>query len=231
VRQAGFTPLGLVIGSSIYHIGVQVAGYRQNQELTVLSQAMYEARELAMTRMEEEAEQLGADGIVGVRLDIGRYEWGEHLAEFIAVGTAVKHAEGALHRAPSGRPFTSDLSGQEFWTLLQTGHRPVGMVMGSCVYHVAHQTLRQSMRNMGQNVELANYTQALYDARELAMERMQAEALEAKAEGIVGVDLHERSHGWGSHVIEFFAIGTAIIPAEGAEDHVIPAPQPVLDLS
>jgi uncharacterized protein YbjQ (UPF0145 family) len=220
-----------VIGSSIYHIGVQFAGYRQNQELTVLSQAMYEARELAMTRMEEEADQLGADGIVGVRLDIGRYEWGEHLAEFIAVGTAVKHAGGALHRAPSGRPFTSDLTGQEFWTLLQTGHRPVGMVMGSCVYHVAHQTMRQSMRNLGQNVELANYTQALYDARELAMERMQAEALEARAEGIVGVDLHERSHGWGSHVIEFFAIGTAIIPAEGAEDHVIPAPQPVLDLS
>ena len=219
-----------MIGSSIYHIGIQMAGYRQNQELTVLSQAMYEARELAMTRMEEEAEQLGADGVVGVRLDIGRYEWGENLAEFIAVGTAVKHAGGELHRAPSGRPFTSDLSGQEFWTLLQTGHRPVGMVMGSCVYHVAHQSMRQSMRNMGQNVELANYTQALYDARELAMERMQAEALEAKAEGIVGVDLHERSHGWGSHVIEFFAIGTAIIPAEGAEDHVIPAPQPVLDL-
>jgi uncharacterized protein YbjQ (UPF0145 family) len=226
VRQAGFRPLGLVIGSSIYHIGFQQANYRQNQEMTVLSQAMYHARELAMTRMEEEADQLGADGVVGVRLDIGRYEWGEHLAEFIAVGTAVKHHGGELHRAPSGRPFTSDLSGQEFWTLLQTG-----LVMGSCVYHVAHQSMRQSMRQVGQNVELANYTQALYDARELAMERMQAEALEAKAEGIVGVDLHERSHGWGSHVIEFFAIGTAIIPAEGSEDHVIPAPQPVLDLS
>ena len=231
VRQAGFRPLGLVIGSSLYHIGFQQASYRQNQEMTVLSQAMYHARELAMTRMEEEADQLGADGVVGVRLDIGRYEWGENLAEFIAVGTAVKHQGGELHRAPSGRPFTSDLSGQEFWTLLQTGHRPVGMVMGSCVYHVAHQSMRQSLRNVGQNVELANYTQALYDARELAMERMQAEALEAKAEGIVGVDLHERSHGWGSHVIEFFAIGTAIIPAEGSEDHVIPAPQPVLDLS
>jgi uncharacterized protein YbjQ (UPF0145 family) len=231
VRQAGFQPLGLVIGSSIYHIGIQLASYRQNQELTVLSQAMYEARELAMTRMEEEAEQLGADGVVGVRLDIGRYEWGENMAEFIAVGTAVKHRGGQLHRAPSGRPFTSDLTGQEFWTLLQTGHRPVGMVMGSCVYHVAHQTMRQSLRNTGQNVELPNFTQALYDARELAMERMQAEALEAKAEGIVGVDIHERSHGWGSHVIEFFAIGTAIIPSEGSEDHVIPAPQVVLDLA
>jgi uncharacterized protein YbjQ (UPF0145 family) len=231
VREAGFAPVGLVIGSSIYHIGIQLANYRQNQELNVLSQAMYEARELAMTRMEEEAEQLGADGVVGVRLDIGRYEWGENMAEFIAVGTAVKHRGGELHRAPSGRPFTSDLTGQEFWTLLQTGHRPVGMVMGSCVYHVAHQTMRQSLKNTGQNVELPNYTQALYDARELAMERMQAEALEAKAEGIVGVDIHERSHGWGSHVIEFFAIGTAIIPAEGSEDHVIPTPQVVLDLS
>jgi Putative heavy-metal-binding len=91
-----------------------------------------------MTRMEEEADELGADGIIGVRLDIGRYDPGGHMAEFVAIGTAVRHHEGALHRAPNGRPFTSDLSGQAFWTLLRTGHRPVGMVMGNCVYHVAH---------------------------------------------------------------------------------------------
>ena len=65
-----------------------------------------------MTRMEEEADQLGADGIVGVRLDIGRYEWGANMAEFIAIGTAVKHRDGELHRAPNGRPFQSDLSGR-----------------------------------------------------------------------------------------------------------------------
>ena len=148
--------------------------------MTVLSQAMYEARELAMTRMEEEADQLGADGVVGVRLDIGRYEWGENMAEFIAIGTAVKHRDGVLHRAPSGRPFTSDLSGQEFWTLLQTGHRPVGMVMGSLRLPRRPPGLRQSMAQTGRNVELPNFTQALYDARELAMERMQAEAQEAR---------------------------------------------------
>src|SRR5450755_4709382 len=229
VRQAGFRPLGLVIGSSIYHIGYQMANYRQSMEMGVLSEAMYHARELAMTRMEEEAEQLGADGVVGVRLDIGRYEWGENMAEFIAVGTAVKHRGGVLHRAPSGRPFTSDLTGQEFWTLLQTGHRPVGMVMGSCVYHVAHQGWRQSIGNTGKNVELPNFTQALYDARELAMERMQAEALQAKAEGIVGVHISEKSHGWGSHVIEFFALGTAVARTEGSAG--IEPPVPVLDLN
>ena len=187
--------MGLVVGSSIYHVGYQFANLRQNQELDVLSQAMYNARELAMTRMEEEADQLGADGVVGVRLDIGRYEWGADMAEFIAIGTAIQHKEGHLHRAPNGRPFTSDLSGQAFWTLMQTGKRPVGMVMGSCVYHVAHRGMMQSLKQTGKNVELEQYTQALYDARELAMERMQKEA-EAIGDGVLGiveVKLHENN--------------------------------------
>ncbi len=230
IKQAGFDPVGLVVGSSIYHIGIQMAGWKQSQEMTVLSEAMYGARQLAMTRMEEEADQLGADGVVGVRLDVGRYEWGQDMAEFIAIGTAVKHREGKLHRAPNGRPFTSDLSGQDFWTLLRTGHRPVGMVMGSCVYHVAHRGMLKSMAQTGRNVELENFTQALYDARELAMERMQAEAQALSAEGIVGVNLKESSHGWGSHTIEFFAVGTAIVAAED-HDGKIEAPTPILDLS
>ena len=221
--------MGLVLGSSIYHIGFQQANWSQNQEMGVLTQAMYHARELAMTRMEEEADQLGADGVVGVRLDIGRYEWGAELAEFIAVGTAVRHRGGVLHRAPNGRPFTSDLSGQDFATLLRAGYRPVGMVMGNCVYHVAHQGLRASWRQIGRNTEMPNYTQALYEARELAMERMQTEADELQAGGIVGARIQQKSHGWGSHVIEFFAIGTAVVPT--SDEHQIDTPALVLPLT
>jgi uncharacterized protein YbjQ (UPF0145 family) len=229
VKQSGFEPLGLVLGSSIYHIGFQQANWSRNQEMGVLTQAMYHARELAMTRMEEEADQLGADGVVGVRLDIGRYEWGAELAEFIAVGTAVKHREGELHRAPNGRPFTSDLSGQDFSTLLRAGYRPVGLVMGNCVYHVAHQGLRAAWKQVGRNLEMPTYTQALYEARELAMERMQAEATEVQAGGIVGTRITQGSHGWGSHVIEFFAIGTGVVPI--STDHQIEQPALVLPLT
>jgi uncharacterized protein YbjQ (UPF0145 family) len=233
VREAGFRPLGLVLGSSIYHVGFQMGRWSRNQELQTLSQAMYHARELAMTRMEYEADQLGADGIVAVRLDIEFKEFGSDLAEFIAIGTAVKADEpppgGGAWRDNRRRPFTSDLSGQDFWTLIQAGYAPVGMVMGTCVYHVAHQRFWQALGNVGQNVEIPQFTEALYDARELAMSRMQAEAEQLAAEGIVGVQLLSLPHRWGGHTTEFFAIGTAVRPLR--PDHVIDRPQLVLPLA
>jgi uncharacterized protein YbjQ (UPF0145 family) len=228
VKQAGFQPLGLVLGTSIYHIGMQAARWGRNQELGVLSQAMYHARELAMTRMQAEADVLGGDGIVGVRLYMELKEWGSHIAEFIAVGTAVKSDDGQSWRNNQGRPFTSDLTGQDFWTLVQTGYMPLGMVMGTCVYHVAHRGLGSVMSNLGQNAELPQFTQALYDARELAMERMQKEAETLAAEGIVGVHLYQGNHTWGAHTTEFYAIGTAVRPFR--TDHTIAAPQLTLGL-
>ncbi|MGH3768198.1 MAG: heavy metal-binding domain-containing protein [Pseudonocardiaceae bacterium] len=234
VREAGFRPLGLVLGTSIYHVGFQMGRWSSNQELTTLSQAMYHARELAMTRMEAEADQLGADGIVAVRLDIEFKEFGSDIAEFIAIGTAVvadeqQTPDGQSWRNNQGQPFTSDLSGQDFWTLIQAGYAPLGMVMGSCVYHIAHQRFWQAMGNIGQNVELPQFTEALYDARELAMSRMQAEAEQLSAEGIVGVQLLSLGHRWGGHTTEFFAIGTAVRPLR--VDHVIAKPQLVLPLT
>src|SRR5262249_38311320 len=82
------------------------------------------------------------------------------------------------------------------------------------VYHVAHRGILSGLGTIGRNVELENFTSAMYEAREIAIERMQYEAASAKAEGVVGVEIHEGSHGWQTHVIEFFAIGTAVLPLE-----------------
>ncbi len=210
VKEAGFHPRGLVVGSSIYHIGLTTKSWSSSQEVQSLTQAMYAARELAMARMEEEATVLGADGVVGVRLEVGFYEWGRGTAEFLAIGTAVSAEDGGNWKTNEGKPFTSDLSGQDFWTLLQSGHAPLGLVLGTCVYHVAHQGMFAALGNIGQNREMGNFTQALYEARELAMERMQDEAKKLDAEGIVGVQIQEKSHVWGSHTIEFFSVGTAV---------------------
>ncbi|HAW10308.1 MAG: heavy metal-binding domain-containing protein [Candidatus Dormibacteria bacterium] len=227
IKEAGFHPRGLVVGSSIYHIGFSAKGWSSSREVQTLTQAMYAARELAMSRMEEEAAVLGADGVVGVRLDVGFYEWGRGTAEFLALGTAVSAEDGGNWKTPEGKPFTSDLSGQDFWTLLQAGHAPLGLVMGTCVYHVAHQGMFKAMGNIGQNKEMPNFTQALYEARELAMERMQDEAKKVGAEGIVGVQIQEKSHVWGSHTIEFFSMGTAV---RKLPDREIATPRMVLSL-
>jgi uncharacterized protein YbjQ (UPF0145 family) len=225
IEDVGYEPLGLVLGSSIYHIGYQRRRLASSHELDVLSGAMYHARELAMKRMEEEAADLHADGVVGVRLDARGFGSRDHVAEFVAVGTAVRKYGSAT---TDTRPFTSDLSGQDFWTLLRTGSRPVGLVMGSCVYNVGIRS-RVTVTQAFRNVELPSYTQALYDARELAMTRMQREAAELGAGGIVGVNLDEHDHGWGGRVLEFFAIGTAIVRDP---EHAKPAsPAAFVDLS
>ena len=226
VEDAGYEPLGLVLGTSIYHLGYQRRRWLRSHELEVLSEALYHARELAMHRMEEEAADLGADGIVGVRLEVRGFGSRAHTAEFVAVGTAVRRRGAAPSAA---RPFTSDLSGQDFWTLLRTGSRPVGLVMGSCVYAVTYRGPRAAITQAFRNVELPLFTQALYDARELAMTRMQREAEHLAADGIVGVELAEHGHGWKGRVVEFFAIGTAIVRDPSAKR--LPSPSPVIDLS
>jgi uncharacterized protein YbjQ (UPF0145 family) len=232
VRKAGFEPIGLCVGSCIYRMGVQFTRLSSSVELTVLSTAMYEARALAMERMRAEAQRMGADGIVGVRLTVKRAEWDNKVLEFVAIGTGIVHRGGHPgFKGPKGEPFTSALSGQDFWTLLKSGYRPLEMVMGSCVYHVAWRGPLQSLMSVGQNVELTNYSIALYEARELAMERMQLEATKAGAEGVIGSDLHEGNHGWSAHTIEFFAVGTAVLPLAGGSAESIPDPQFVLSVN
>ena len=217
VEHAGFEALGLVLGSCIYHVGFQWQKWSVSQELPVLTHAMYSARELAMTRMEEEADILGADGIVGVRLVFKQYAMDEGVLEFQAVGTAIRHREKAgSMRTKDNRPFTSDLSGQDLWKLVRGGYRPVSLAMGACVYHIAHMSFMQALKQVGRNQEMTIYTEATYAARELALERMQAEAAQRGGVGVVGARVEESTWGWGSNAIEFFAVGTAVAPIAGA---------------
>ena len=273
IHDAGFEPVGMVVGSSVYHIGWQpntVAyggfgmGYvYQDQELDTLTAAKYQARELAMSRMEAEAAALGADGVVGVRLTVGEFEWGADLAEFMAVGTAVRARDGSgSFRTKFGKPFTSDLSGQDFSTLLKAGYRPLGLVMGVSVYAAYQNGYEFQMISgwtfgwtgmgaiggggMGSyNQEVNHFTDAMYATRNLAMSRLQREAQELGAEGVVGMrvevspslskddpefwnELNERDAGmaanhWRTFLVDMFAIGTAVAPLGAA--HQIAKPQ------
>lgn len=239
-REAQFVPLGQVMGSSVYHVGWQWrtqnwrnASWRgggASYELDILTQAFYNARHLALGRLQQEAQLLGATGVVGVRLEHKEYEWGMGLLEFSAIGTAIR--EHHLPPLPEGAPprpiWLSELSGEEFWTLREGGFRPCGVAVGNCTYYQIPSWNTQNLTQGGwfgtgswQNVELPDYTQSLYTARSLAMGRMEAEAQAAGATGIVSVSVDLKAEPIEIEVsnqtridmmYHFTAIGTAIQP-------------------
>jgi uncharacterized protein YbjQ (UPF0145 family) len=222
LHGAGFQPLELVMGVSVYHVGYQFMGIKQQSELPVLTEATYRARWNALSRMQAEADALGADGVVGVRLDWRHVGEGEHL-EFIAVGTAVRYAaKPGAYRRPNGQAFSSHLSGQDLATLLRSGHTPVAFVMGNCVFHVAVQGLMQTLRQAGRNVEMPQWTQGSYESRELAMSRMQSEAERDGASGVVGVHFAISNYAWGHHTVEFYVAGTAVRHT-GSGETIVPS--------
>ena len=65
----------------------------------MLTNAMFQARELAMTRMEEEADLLGADGVVGVRLLFKQYAMDEGVLEFQAMAPRSVTSNGSAASA------------------------------------------------------------------------------------------------------------------------------------
>ena len=85
--------LGIVKGSTIRakHVGKDIiAGFRTiiGGEITEYVEAMNEAREQCMRRLENEAQELGADAVVNVRFSTSQVMQGA--AELLVYGTAVK---------------------------------------------------------------------------------------------------------------------------------------------
>ncbi|MGA7417717.1 MAG: heavy metal-binding domain-containing protein, partial [Acidimicrobiales bacterium] len=241
VEGTGYEPLGLVTGAAIYRPpfwGRYGVSMRENRELVDLSDSLHSARTIAMGRLRAEAAALNADGVVGVRLEFEGAEGKGRDYRFNAIGTAVRATRHATvlanERQADGMPprqgevFTSDLSGRDFALLARAGYVPAGMVMGVCVYHVARRQFGEWLKTQNANIELELITTALYDSRELAMERMQTESHSLGADGIVGVRIQEETHVWGSHVIEFLAIGTAVRLV--ADEHRSLSPQMVVPL-
>lgn len=239
-REQGYQPLSQVMGSSIYQVGWQyVRQYSwgtQMMEMDTLSRAHQHAASLALSRLEQEAKLLGSHGVIGVRFTRRRYEWGSNLLEYTAIGTAIKLPGRPL----IAHPFLSDLSGQEFWTLLQAGYYPAGVVTGYCSYYVSlGSNLTQQIQgwgswNSGSNQEIGPFTQGLYDARHLAMSRATDMAKKQGALGIVGMHIendrqiseYETDNPQRKFLdltIHFAVLGTSIISLK--KDHTTPAPK------
>ncbi len=98
----GYLPIRLVMGVSVYSLGLAsgIASSLKSLvggQIDTLTELLYEAREQALARIEEDAEKCGADEVVGVKTRV--YDLGGGLVEFMVIGTAVKKVAGVTTRS------------------------------------------------------------------------------------------------------------------------------------
>ena len=146
-------------------------------------------------------------------LTFGEFPFGG--LELQVIGTAVR---GAGAPAPP-RPFSSDLSGQDFAKLIRAGWVPAGVAVGISVgaRHDDGQTSRATARG-APNAEVEGYTELVNVTRQDARVQLAADVARMGAEGVVvsAIDLsiHDRECSSGQYTRDHFAevtiIGTAI---------------------
>jgi uncharacterized protein YbjQ (UPF0145 family) len=93
--RAGYLVVGMVVGVCVFHVGrrdvaATLRNLPRNTELAVITEALYQSRELAMARMQQEAFSLDTDGILGARVEEHTHAWGSRVIEFVAVGTGIE---------------------------------------------------------------------------------------------------------------------------------------------
>ena len=220
LHSIGWEPVELVFGVSVTSVPAGMWTWVRG-ELVAASDAHNLAVHSASNRLGQECVSAGGHGVVGVRVQV---EVHPHHIDVSLVGTAVRPIGGTK---PS-QPFVSDLSARDFVLLVNSGWLPVGLAFGASFICAPRRDAMTAIRQSSQNVELTNLTEALYAARESAMERMQSSGHSMSAQGVVGVRITEGPMSFARHVMGFTAWGTAV--RLGGDGHVHVRPEMVLPL-
>jgi uncharacterized protein YbjQ (UPF0145 family) len=116
LTSMGYAPLKLVMGTAVYSLGWSggISSWLQSfskGEIAALTSLIYDAREHAIGLIKDEADEIGADDVMGIKTHI--HEMGS-LIEFMAIGTAVKKLPGAA-TASKMLPTQAIMRDRETW--------------------------------------------------------------------------------------------------------------------
>ena len=177
-------------------------------EITWASDAYARSFARATERIHDECAKAGGQGVVGVHVD---WEVHRHHIDVTLVGHGgapggVERALGrpGLRLGPVGPRLRPAAPGR-------AGPRS-GLAAGASFVYAPRRSMGTAMKQKGQNVELTNFTEAMYAARESAMERMQTSALALEGTGVVEVKVTEGPMAFAHHAVGFTAYGTVVPP-------------------
>ncbi|HUB93687.1 MAG TPA: heavy metal-binding domain-containing protein [Verrucomicrobiae bacterium] len=215
--DAGYAPSSFVFGNVAYSIGVGkgiTGALRQlaKGEVRQYSDIFNKTRNLALQRLQHEAQERGANSVVGVRttiLPIGT----SGVQEMVMIGTASYNQQIADIAASVGGVTTSDMTAEETWNVANMGYAPLKLVLGTSVYSLGVVGgMMASLRNFVKG-EIKEMTELIYGAREQSLQRVREQAQAIGADDVLGVKTY--IYNLGNGVIEFLAIGTAVKRLDG----------------
>jgi uncharacterized protein YbjQ (UPF0145 family) len=197
--------------------------YGFNMQDDVLAASLASGYHLAIERLQDEATQVDAHGVVGVDLFFENLIGSSGTATFFARGTAVRHPG----TAGVASPFATNASGQHFERLIALGYVPVGLSVGVGAVFVRPNCQAQgNFTVVGVNRQIPS---AISAARSLARSSLAAMAHRV-GDGVVHTDWTDRrvNHSGESWDQLALAVGTTVRRYSTEAEPL--APRPVLPL-
>jgi uncharacterized protein YbjQ (UPF0145 family) len=211
--DCGYEPREFVFGNIAYSVGAVggIAGSLKTLvrgEIKEFSDVFNRTRHHALERLVRHAVAARANAVVGVRTSVLHFA-GFH--EMFMTGTAAFHP--SLPEQCTAAPVTSDLTGEELWSMTQLGYMPIKLLISTSVYSLgAIGGIKAAFKGFLRG-EISDLTTLIYDAREQVFDRIKSEATALGAEEVIGIKTYIVE--LGPSLVEIFSVGTAVRKHEG----------------
>lgn len=184
IDRLGMTPGDLVIGNSVFSMGVigsvaSAARTLAGGEVTQVTRVIHDGRKLALDRLLEEAKQRGGTAVTGVTSEL---LWHTGGVEFLSVGSSLKH-----ELSEDLGEFSTSSGGQELFCQVDAGFHPLHFAFGNVAYSIG---IAGGIGGLFQSLargEVTQYSEVFNKTRHLALERIEAEARSYGANAVVGI--------------------------------------------
>jgi uncharacterized protein YbjQ (UPF0145 family) len=201
----GYHPGNLLVGNSVYSrglIGTFTSGFRSmvGGEITPVTETISEGRHLAMARLNEEMKQSNGHGATGVSSEVIFHASN---IEFLSIASTIHQKEGE----PTST-FTTAADGQELYCQIDAGYAPISFVMGNVAYAIG---LARGVGGMFKQMvrgEVHQYSDIFQTTRDLALQRIVAEAEAVGANAVIGIKTNILPFQ-GTVIQEMLMVGTA----------------------
>ncbi len=219
--DSGYQPISFVFGNVAYSIGIAKAFLGKFKSLTrgevkQFSDIFNTTRNLALSRIIDEAKSKGANSVVGINTEIIPFQE-VGVQEMVMIGTASYNPEINSVVGLVGGVTTSDLTAEETWNIAKLGYAPIKLLLGTSVYALGFAGgIKATLANLVKG-EIKSLTDLIYGAREKSIDKLRDQAQQIGADDVLGIKNYITDLGNG--LIEFLSIGTAVKKIDGIRTH------------